>query len=82
MPFKSLGDAQKANVRGKREAERDGKPFNEGKEERRGANAIERDLSHHSEANAPVVKSSRHNGVLYVRSPLLASIIGRMSIRR
>lgn len=50
MPFKSPGDAQKANVRGKREAEREGKPFNEGEEERRSANAIERDAIYRTTA--------------------------------
>lgn len=37
------------------------------KEERGSANAIERDAIYRTAANAPVVKCSRHNGVLYAR---------------
>jgi len=61
MPFKSPGDAQKANVQGKREVERDGKPFNEGKEERR--SAIECDAIYRTRAKQ-TCRSLRAIGIM------------------
>jgi len=63
MPFKSPGDVQKANVRGKREAKRDGKPFNEGKEEQRSANAIEYDTIYRATAKK-TCRSLRAVGIM------------------
>lgn len=90
MPFKSPDDAQKANVRGKRESKREREKeggvgevslLTRAKKSGGARSNATRFIAPRREANVPVVESSRHNGVLYAGS-FFVSIIGQMSIRR